>query len=323
MRAIVYQKYGSPEVLRLTEVERPNPSDDEVLIRVRAASVNPYDWHLLTGLPYVARLQFGLLKPKVNAPGVDVAGQVEAVGKNVTRFRPGDEGFGAVEAGAFADYVCAAEDLVVPKPAKLSFEAAAAVPAAGLTALQVLRDQGRIEPGQRVLINGASGGVGTFAVQVAKALGAEVTGVCSTRNVDLVRSLGADSVTDYTREDFTRSGQRYGLILDNVGNRLLSDCRRVLSPKGVYVSSFGRPENRWLGPFAQLFKMAVSSPFVRHSLRSFETAPNGADLQFLKELLEAGKITPIIDRTYPLSEVPDALRYLEEGHARGKVVISV
>ncbi len=323
MKATVYHEYGSPEVLRLEEVEAPTPSDDQVLLRVRAASVNPYDWHLLTGLPYIARPQFGFFKPRVNAPGIDVAGQVEAVGEKVTRFHPGDDGFGAVGAGAFAEYVCVSEDLLVSKPARLTFEQAAAVPCAALTALQGLRDHGRIEAGQKVLINGASGGVGTFAVQIAKAFGAEVAGVCSTRNVELVRSIGADHVIDYTREDFTSGGRRYDLILDNVGNRSLSECRSALSAKGVYVSSFGRPENRWLGPFAQLLQMIVLSPFVSHKLRTFITRPNGKDLQVLKELLEAGKITPIIDRAYPLSDVPDALRYLEEGHARGKVVITV
>jgi len=323
MQAIVYHKYGSPEVLRLEEVEQPTPGDREILMKVRAASVNPYDWHLLTGLPYVARLQFGLLRPRVTAPGIDVAGQVEVRGKAVTRYRPGDYGFGSVGAGGLAEYVCISEDLMVSKPSKLTFEQAAAVPAAGLTALQGLRDHGRIEAGQKVLINGASGGVGTFAVQIAKAFGADVTGVCSKRNVDLVQSIGADQVVDYTREDFTRGQQRYDLILDNVGNRSLSACRRVLTPKGVYVSSFGRPENRWLGPFAQLIEMKVMSPFVSHGLRSFVTAPNGEDLEVLQELLEAGKVTPIVDRTYPLSQTPDALRYLEEGHARGKVVITL
>jgi len=323
VRALTYHRYGSPDVLEIAEVEEPIPGDREVLVRVRAASVNPYDWHFLTGLPYIGRPQFGLRKPRVNRLGIDVAGQVTAVGGNVTRFRPEDDGFGAVDAGAFAEYVCVSEELLVPKPATLTFEQAAAAPAAGLTALQGLRDHGRLEPGQQVLINGASGGVGTFAVQIAKALGAEVTGVCSTGNVELVRSIGADQVIDYTREDFIRGGQRYDLILDNVGNHSLSACRRALKSRGVYVASFGRPENRWLGPLAQLLGMIVLSPFVTHTLRTFVTKPNEQDLLFLKELLEAGKVTSIIDRTYPLSDAADALRYLEEGHAKGKVVITV
>ncbi len=280
-------------------------------------------WHLLTGLPYIAHVQFGLLKPKVSSLGADLAGQIEAVGKNVTRFRPGGEGFGEVETGSFAEYVCVPEDSAVLKPAKLTFEQAAAVPLAALTALQGLRDRGKVQPGQKVLINGASGGVGTFAVQIAKSFGAEVTGVCSSRNVDMVRSIGADQVLDYTREDFTRGGQLYDLMLDNVGNRSLSECRRVLNPKGVYLACFGQPDHLWLGPMPRLLKMVVLSPFVSQRLRSFVTTPNLEDLHFLKELLEAGKVTPVIDRTYPLSEVPDALRYLEEGHAQGKVIITV
>jgi NADPH:quinone reductase-like Zn-dependent oxidoreductase len=323
MKAIVYDTYGSPDVLQLQEIDKPVVKDDEVLVQVRAASLNPYDWHFMTGLPYLGRLQFGMFKPKANGLGADLAGQVEAVGKNVTRFRPGEEVFGEVETGAFAEYVCFSEDAAVLKPANLTFEQAAAVPMGALTALQGLRNKGQMKPGQKVLINGASGGVGTFAVQIAKLLGAEVTGVCSTRNVDMVRSIGADQVIDYTQEDFTQGRQRYDLMLDNVGNRSLSECRRVLNPKGVYLASFGQPEHLWLGPMAQLLKMAVLSPFVSQRLLTFVATPNNEDLHLLKELLEAGKVTPVIDRSYPLSEVPEAIRYLEEGHARGKVVITV
>jgi NADPH:quinone reductase-like Zn-dependent oxidoreductase len=324
MKAIVYDKYGSPDdVLELREIDRPIVEDDEVLVRVRAASVNPYDWHWVTGLPYFSRIQFGLLKPKANGPGADLAGQVEAVGDNVTQFRPGDEVFGEVETGSLAQYVCVSEDSVVPKPGNLTFEQAAAVPMAALTALQGLRDKGRIQPGQKVLINGASGGVGTFAVQLAALFGAEVTGVCSTRNVDMVRSIGADHVVDYTQEDFTRNGQRYDLMFDLVGNRSVSDCRRVLNPKGVYVASFGQPDHRWLGPLAQLLRMLLLSPFVSQKMVTFVAKTTNEDLHFLKDRIEAGKVTPVIDRTYPLSDVPEAIRYLEEGHARGKVAISV
>jgi len=327
MKAIVYHKYGSADVLQLQEIDKPVVNDDDVLVRVSAASVNPYDWHFMTGRPYIARMLFGLLKPKVNGLGADLAGQVEAVGRNVTQFRPGDEVFGEVDAevpfGAFAEYVCVPEDSVVLKPANLTFEQAAAVPMAALTALQGLRDAGRIQPGQKVLINGASGGVGPFAVQIAKSFGAEVTGVCSSRNVDMVRSIGADHVIDYTREDFTRGGQRYDLMLDNVGNRSLSECRRVLNPKGVYVASFGHPEKRWLGPFARLISMFVLSPFVSQKMVSLSAKRTKEVLLDLKELIEAGKLTPVIDRTYPLSEVAEAIQYLAEGHARGKVVITV
>jgi len=323
MKAIVYYKYGSPDVLQLQEVDKPVVNDDDVLVRVRAASANPYDWHFMTGRPYIMRIQSGLLKPKVNGLGADLAGQVEAVGKNVTQFRPGDEVFGEVDAGSFAEYVCVSEDSVVLKPANLTFEQAAAVPMAALTALQGLRDAGRIQPGQKVLINGASGGVGTFAVQIAKSFGAEVTGVCSSRNVDMVRSIGADDVIDYTREDFTRGGQRYDLMLDNVGNRSLSECRRVLNPKGVYLASFGHRENRWLGPFARLIRMFVLSPFVSQKMASLSAKRTKEVLLDLKALIETGEVTPVIDRTYPLSEVPEAIQYLAEGHARGKVVITV
>jgi len=334
VKAIVYDGYGSPDVLVLRDVPMPAIGERDVLVRVRAASVNPYDWHLLTGLPYVGRLHFGLTRPKSGGfLGADLAGEVEAVGKGVTRFRPGDAVYGMVDGGvpgkplldlgSFAEYVHVAEDSVAPKPANLTFEEAAAVPAAALTALAALRDQGRLEPGRTALINGASGGVGTFAVQIAKALGAEVTGVCSTRNVDMVRALGADHVVDYTSEDFTRAGKRYDLMLDNVGNRSLSACRRVLAPGGVYFASFGRPENRWLGPFVQLLGMAVVDRFVSQRLVSLAPDRTGGVLFDLKDLIESGQVEPVIDRTYDLTEVPDAMRYLERGHARAKVVINI
>ncbi|MCJ7781072.1 MAG: NAD(P)-dependent alcohol dehydrogenase [Acidimicrobiia bacterium] len=327
MKAIVYHEYGSPDdVLELQDIDKPVVGEDEVLVRVRATSVNPYDWHWITGLPYFSRTQFGLRKPKVDGLGADMAGQIEAVGKNVTQFRPGDEVFGDLSVcgiGAFAEYICASEDAVVLKPTNLTFEQAAAVPLAATTALQGLRDHGRIQPGQKVLINGASGGVGTFAVQIAKSFGAEVTGVCSTRNADMVRSIGADHVIDYTQEDFTRSGQRYDLMLDLVGNRSVSECRSVLTPKGVYMASFGQADHRWLGPLAQVFRTLLLSLFVSQKMTMFVMKPNQKDLIVLQELLESGKVTPVIDRTYPLSEVPEAFRYLEDGHARGKVVITV
>jgi len=323
VKAIIYDKYGSPDVLGIRDIDMPVVEDEEVLVRVRAASVNPYDWHFMTGLPYFARMQFGLFKPKVNGLGADLSGQVEAVGKNVGQLRPGDEVFGQVEAGSFAEYVCVSEDSVVLKPGNLTFEQAAVVPMGALTALQGLRDKGRIQPGQKLLVNGASGGVGTFAVQIAKSFGAEVTGVCSTRNVDMVRSIGADHVIDYTREDFTRGPARYDLMLDNVGNHSPSRCRSVLSPSGVYLASFGQPDNRWLGPLAQMLRMLMLSPFVGQKMIPFVAKTTREDLGILKELIEAGKVTPVIDRTYPLSELPEAMRYLEKGHARGKVVITV
>lgn len=322
MQAVVYDRYGSADVLRLVELEKPVPEDDEVLVRVRAASINPYDWHFMAGVPYLMRLQFGLRKPKRGRPGVDLAGEVEAVGESVTEFRPGDEIFGWWD-GAFAEYVAVSQDQLALKPRESTFEQAAAVPLAGLTALQLLRDTGQIQPGQKVLINGASGGVGTCAVQVAKSFGAEVTGVCSTRNVDMVRSIGADHVIDYTSEDFTRGGKRYDLILDNVGNRSLTACRRALNSKGIYIASFGRKHRRWLGPLPYLFKMRALSLFVSQKMVSRTARPNKEELLRLKELLETGKLSPVIDRRYGLHEVPEAMRYLEEGHAQGKIVISV
>src|ERR687893_2759963 len=324
MKSMVNMKYGAPDVLKVTEVERPTPKDDEVVLKVHAASVNPADWHILRGAPYLARMQFGLRKPKDRVLGCDVAGHIEALGKNVTMLKPGEEVFGSPfmhGLGAFAEWVCISEDLLAPKPANLSFEQAAAVPVAASTALQGLRDHGRIEPGYKVLIIGASGGVGTFAVQIAKSFDAEVTGVCSTRNVDMVRSLGADHVIDYTREDFTQSGQKYDLIFQLAGTRSPSECRRALTSRGTLVLSSGESEGRWIGPVARIIKALVLSPFVSQKMASFTVKPNKEDLRFLTELIESGKLTPVIDRTYSLSETPEAIRYLEEGHARAKVVI--
>jgi NADPH:quinone reductase-like Zn-dependent oxidoreductase len=321
MKAIVYHNYGSPDVLQYEEIEKPTAGDDEVLIKVLAASVNPLDRHLMRGEPYIVRAMTGLRKPKTTRPGVDLAGKVEAVGRNVTQFQPGDEVFGGTR-GAFAEYVCAEEKGLMLKPANLTFQQAATVPVAAISALQGLRDKGRIQPGQKVLINGAAGGVGTFAVQIAKSFGTDVTGVCSTRNVDMVRSIGADHVIDYTREDFTQSGQRYDLIFDCVGNRSLSACRRVMTPKGIYVV-VGGPAGRWIGPLAPSLRALLVSPFVSQSLVMFLASTNKDDLVILKELIEAKKVTPVIDRCYTLSEVPEAIRYLEQGHARGKVVITL
>jgi NADPH:quinone reductase-like Zn-dependent oxidoreductase len=334
MKAVLFDRYGSPDVLRLQEIDKPAVNEDDVLVRVHAASANPYDWHFLTGKPYVMRMMIsGLFKPKIKRLGCDLAGVVEAVGKDVTGFRSGDAVFGSVngavpdqpalELGSFAEYVCVAEDHLALKPANLTFEEAAAVPLAALTALNGLRDPGRIGPGKKVLINGASGGVGTFAVQIAKFLGAEVTGVCSTRNVDLVRSIGADRVVDYTGDDFTRGGQGYDLIFDLVGNRSLSECMRVLNPDGVYLMCFGRPENDWLGPFPQLLGARVRSPFVSPNLVELAWHFESEDLRFLGDLLAAGNVTPVLDRSYPLVEAAEAVRYLEKGHARGKIVVTV
>ncbi|MBZ5707329.1 MAG: NAD(P)-dependent alcohol dehydrogenase [Acidobacteriia bacterium] len=322
MKAIVYSNYGSPDVLKCEEVEKPTAGDDEVLIKVRAASVNPLDWHFMRGTPYFVRVKTGLRKPKTTRLGVDVAGQVEAVGRNVTQFKPGDEVFGSCR-GAFAEYACTSESALVMKPSNVTFEQAASVPVAAFTALQGLRDKGHIQPGQKVLINGAAGGVGTFAVQIAKWFGADVTGVCSTRNVDMVRSIGADQVVDYTQEDFTKSEQRYDLILDSVGNHSLLACRRVLNPKGIYIA-VGGPSGRWMiGPLARAIIALVLSRFVSQNLVMVLARRSKGDLTIMRELMEAGKVTPVIDRRYRLSEVPEAIRYLEEGHARGKVVITL
>ena len=327
MKAIVQESYGSPrDVLQHTDVAEPTVGDDDVLVRVRATSVNPADWHMLRGMPYIARLSFGLRGPKAPVIGCDVAGEVEAVGGNVTAVGPGDEVFACPFMrgfGTFAERVAVASDLVAVKPANLSFEQAAAVPMAGLTALQAVRDHGRVEPGHRVLVIGASGGVGTFAVQIAKALGAEVTGVCSKRNVDLVRSIGADHVVDYTRDDYVQPGQRYDLIVQVAGTRSPSDCRRALTPKGTLLGISGESTGRWIGPIVRVIKASAMSPFVSQSLKSFTVKPDRAGLEFLRERIEAGEISPVIDRTYPMGEVPEAIEYLEEGHARGKVVIAV
>ena len=326
MKAIVYRNYGPPDVLRLEEIERPVPAEDQLLVKVRAASVNPLDWHYMEGTPYVARLlAFGMLAPTNPRLGVDYSGTVEAVGKNITRFKPGDEVFGG-KTGAFAEYVCVREDRAVTlKPPSLTFEQAASVPIAGLTALQALRDNGKVQPGQKVLINGASGGVGTFAVQIARSYGADVTGVCSTRNLDLVRSLGANQVIDYTKEDFTTGAQRYDLILDNVGNHSLLECRRALTPRGKYVliGGGGVNDGRWVGPLIRPVKALALKPFVTQEMGMMLADLNPQDLAVMGDLIKDGKVTPVIDRRYKLSEVPEAIRYLEEGHARGKVVITV
>ena len=329
MKAIVYHNYGSPEVLEYQEIEKPAPQDDEVLIQVRAAAVNPYDWHLLRGLPYLLRMRTGLAKPKDTRLGVDVAGQVESVGKNVVKFKTGDHVFGCAR-GAFAEYACASEGKLAAKPGNVTFEQAASLPIAGLTAFEGLRHgaagaRGEILQGKKALINGAAGGVGTFAVQIAKSLGAEVTGVCSARNVDLVRSLGAHQVVDYLREDFTESGQRYDLILDCVSNHSLSAFRRVLHPRGSYIM-VGAADGggRWMiGVLTRFLKAFVLSRFVGQKLLMIGAKITTEDLTTLGELLNTGKVTPVIDRRYRLSEVPEALRYLELGHARGKVVVTV
>ena len=321
MKAIVYHAYGSPDVLALQDVAGPVLTDGAVLVRIRAASANPYDWHFMRGIPYFMRAISGLRKPKNRQLGSDMAGEVVAVGKDVTRFQPGDAAFGFVAHGGFAESIAVAEEVLGRKPDTLTFEQAAAVPLAALTALQGLRDVGHVRPGQRVLIVGASGGVGTFAVQLARAFGAEVTGVCSTRNLDLVRSLGADDVIDYTQEDFTRGGKRYDVIFDNVENRSLSDCRRALTPGGILILNSGRGHG--IGMLVRLVKPLVLSPFVRQRLRRFLSVPNHDDLVVLKEFVEAGKLRPVIDRTYPLPETPAALGYIEGGHARGKVVITL
>ena len=322
MKAIVQDEYGSPNILELRDIDKPEIADDEVLVRVHAAGVGRDVWHIMRGLPYPIRLAgYGLRAPKNPVPGRDVAGVVETVGKNVvSRFQPEDEVFG-IGKGSFAEYVCAREDKLAHKPANLTFEQAAVVAISGLTALQGLRDHGRVEPEQKVLVIGASGGVGTFAVQIGKSFGADVTGVCSTRKVAMVQSIGADQVIDYTQEDFTQSGQRYDLIFDLVGNRSLSDCRRALTPTGTLVLSSG-DGGRWLGPMGRIINVLVLSPFVRQKLRTFISSENYDDLIVLKEFIESG-VTPVMDRTYPLSEVPEAIRYLEEGHAQGKVAIIV
>jgi NADPH:quinone reductase-like Zn-dependent oxidoreductase len=325
MKAIINCDYGLAH-LKLENVEKPVPNDDQVLVRVRAASVNPYDWHFVEGTPKIMRMMgVGLRKPKDTRLGVDFAGTVEAVGKNVTQFKPGDEVFGG-RGGAFAQYVCPrATRAVALKPANVTFEQAASVNIAGITALQAIRDKGKVQPEQKVLINGASGGVGTFAVQIAKLFGADVTGVCSTRNIDLVQSLGADHVIDYTKEDFAKSDQHYDVILDNVPNHSLSEIRRVLNPNGKYVliGGGGPNDNRWIGPFGRVIQTLVLSPFINQKMGMMMADANQKDLTILGDMMQSGKLKPVIDRTYKLDQVPDAIRYVEAGHARGKVVITV
>jgi NADPH:quinone reductase-like Zn-dependent oxidoreductase len=323
MKAIVQDTYGKPEaVLRLETIPKPVPNDGQVLVRVDAASVHVGDWLLVTGLPYIARPAYGLPKPKNRVPGTDVSGTVEAVGRGVTELRPGDEVFGWCT-GAFAEYGCAAADHFLVKPANLNLEQAAAIGVSATTALQLLRDQGKIQPGQKVLINGASGGVGTFAVQIAKAFGAEVTGVSSTRNVDMVRAIGADHVIDYTHEDFTKGKQRYDFILDNVGNHSLADTRRALTATGKLQSNNGTSGGRWFGTLGTVIKTAVGSKFVHQQLGPSIKFQNRKDLVALKELIEAGKVKPVIEGTYPLSGTAEAIGHVGGGHARGTVVITV
>jgi NADPH:quinone reductase-like Zn-dependent oxidoreductase len=322
MKAIVFRCYGSPEVLELVEIGMPAPADDEVLVKISAASVNPLDWHYMRGSPYLMRLGIGLGAPDDTGMGVDFAGTVVKVGKNVTRFQLGDEVFGGGN-GAFAEYMAIGEDRALAlKPANVSFTQAASAPIAAITALQALRDLGKIRAGHKVLINGASGGVGTFAVQIAKSFGAEVTGVCSTRNLEMVRSIGADYVIDYTREDYTDSGKQYDLIIDNVGNHSLLENRQALTPDGIFVI-VGGPKGDWLGPLMGPVKAMLLSPFVSQEFVLILAEMRQDDLAILGDLMQAGTVTPVIDRHYSLSEVPSAIRYSEEGHARGKIIIDV
>jgi NADPH:quinone reductase-like Zn-dependent oxidoreductase len=321
MRAIVYRTYGSPDVLHVEETATPAPTDDQVLIQVRAASVNPYDWHFMRGSPYVMRIASGLTRPKDIRVGVDVAGVVETVGSKVTRFKPGDAVFGGCR-GAFAEYACAADTSIALKPTNLTYEQVATVAVAGYTALQGLRDTGKIQRGHNVLINGASGGVGTFAVQIAKSLGARVTGVCSTGNLDLVHSLGADRVIDYTQEDFTTGSDRYDIVLDCHASRPMLACAGILAPTGSYVI-VGAPGGGVIGPLGAAVKAFLLAPFVRRTLKMMMAKPNRDDLAFIVDLMKTGAVTPTIDRRYRLDQVPEAIRYVEQGHARGKVVIAV
>jgi NADPH:quinone reductase-like Zn-dependent oxidoreductase len=325
MKAIVQDAYGSADVLKFADIDRPVPKDNEVLLRVQAAGLHRGDWHIMTGLPYLIRLvvpSLGLRRPKVRVRGMDVAGTVEAVGSKVTRFQPGNEVFGWCD-GAFAEYACAPQDQLAAKPANLSFEQAAAVPTSAFAALQGLRDSGQVQPGQTVLIIGAAGAVGSFAVQLAKAFGAQVTGVCSTPQVELVRSIGADEVIDYTRADITDGTRQWDLILDTAGHRSLSQLRRALTPKGTLVIVGSEGRGRWLGGFGRSLRAPMLSRFVGQRLRMLASKPRQDDLMVLAELIEAGKLTPIIGRTYPLGEVPEAIRQLEQGHTRGKLVITV
>ena len=323
MKAIVYRCYGSPDVLRLESIAKPTPKPDEVLVRIHAASVNPLDWHFIRGKPYIVRIEAGFGRPKDPRLGVDFAGTVEAVGASVTHFRPGDEVFGGRD-GAFAEYVTVREERAITlKPGNVTFEQAASVPIAALTALQAVRDKAHVKAGQKVLINGASGGVGTFAVQIAKSLGAEVTGVCSTRNLELVRSLGADHVIDYTREDFTKAAERYDVIIDTVGTHSVPDYRRVLTPAGQYVMIGSATIGRWFGWLEIPVEAWILSPFMSQKFGMMLAELNKEDLAVLGDLMQSGKVTPSIDRTYKLRDAAEALRYLEKGHARGKVVLTV
>ena len=321
MKAIVYQEYGPPEVLRYADVDPPTVGDEDVLIRVRAASLNPLDWHLMRGTPFVMRFRSGLKMPNRTQLGVDVAGRVEAIGRLVTRFKPGDEVFGSCE-GAFAEFACARESGLVAKPKNVTFEQAAAVPVAGLTALQGLRDKGRLQHGQSVLINGAAGGVGTMAMQLARTMGARVTGVCSARNVDLIRSLGAEQVINYGKADFTRIGEHYDVVFDTIGNYSLIACREVLQPEGTCVIVGGR-SGRWVAPLGRVVAAEILSRIVRQKFVAFLAQSRPEDLATLADLMASGKLTPVIDRRYRLAEVPSAIGYLEQGHARGKVVIAI
>ncbi len=322
MKAIVHYEYGLPDdVLELQDIDKPIVKDDEALVRVQAIGIHAGDWLMVNGKPYLMRMAIGLFKPSNNVVGTDVAGHVEEVGKNVKRLQAGDEVFGWCN-GACAEYTCAGEDKLALKPAGLTFEQAATVPTSADTAFHGLRKTGKIQSGQKVLIIGASGGVGTFAVQIAKSFGAEVTGVCSTRNVDMVRSIGADHVSDYTQEDFTQSGEYYDLILDIAGNRPFSESRRALTPEGTLVLA-GGTGGPWLNGIGRTFRAAMVSPFIRQNMRGYVSIPKNEDLIVLKELIESGKVTPVIDRTYSLSETPEAIGYLGEGHTQGKVVITV
>src|SRR3954469_3666375 len=325
MKAAIYCEYGLAN-LRYAEIQKPVPTDDQMLVKVRAVSVNPYDWHFIEGTPYIMRaLGVGLRKPKDTRVGVDYAGTVEAVGKNVTQFKLGDDVFGG-RGGAFAQYICVRPDRgIARKPANITPEQAASVNIPAITALQGLRDKGKVQAGQKVLINGASGGVGTFAVQIAKSMGADVTGVCSGRNVEMVKSLGADHVIDYTKEDFAKSAERYDVILDNVPNHSLSECRAILPPEGKYVmiGGGGPSDNPWVGPFGRVIHMLLLKPFVKQPMTMMMADSNAKDLTLLAGLMEAGTLKPVIDRTYKIEELPAAIRYLEEGHARGKVVLTV
>src|SRR5437764_4728448 len=324
MKAIVQVRYGSPDVLQVKDVDKPVATEDEVLVRVYATAVNIGDWHLLRGVPYVVRAVSGVRKPRREIPGLDIAGRVEAAGRNVTRFRPGDEVFGWCQ-GAFAEYVCAAENNLLPKPANLTFEQSAAVGDSAFTALAAVRDQGKVQPGNRVLINGASGGVGTFAVQIAKTFGAHVTGVCSKRNVDMVRSLGADHVIDYTKEDYAKSDQKYDVILDNVSNHSLSENRKLLPSNGKYVLIGGGSANQqgWIGSLGKPLKALVMKPFVSQQMGMMMAEMKQSDLKYFADQMQSGKLKAVIDRTYKLSEIQQAIAYVEEGHARGKVILVV